>query len=65
MKELLTDEEAKIDPNATMFELSLRVLKVVVQDINDENQGVFNMISAQIKPVYERYLEDIICDSYY
>ena len=65
LKELLTDEEAKIDPNATMFELSLRVLKVVVQDINDENQGVFNMISAQIKPVYERYLEDIICDSYY
>lgn len=65
LKGLLADEEGKIYPNASMFELSLRVLQAVVEDIDNGDQGIFNMISAQIKPVYERYLEDTICDSFY
>lgn len=65
LKGLLADEEGKIYPNASMFELSLRVLKAVVEDIDNGGQGIFNMISAQIKLAYERYLEDTICDSFY
>ena len=62
---LLADEEEKIYPNASMFELSLRVLKAVLEDMNDSTSGIYSLISAQIKPVYDRYIEDTLCDSIY
>lgn len=65
--EIVELEKRLNDGNKTSFsiDLALRSLNALIEDISDLGEDDFIQLSEILRPIWDRYIEDLICKSYY